>query len=142
MEKITKEELSGVMKDNYDDLINFVTTTEFREVFSELMNLTPHDRPKFVVDVFLDKEKLESKGVTVPEGILIQRSTFGDRRPTLFCVKKWLPKKYHHLWENVNITFDNPYDDEDVPRNEKAWRKPLPTEVQYGLMTGLLIDSD
>ena len=141
MKTISKHELSNTMKENYSDLINFVTTKEFKDAFSDMMRLPQMDRPKYVIDVFLNKEALEAKGIKTPEGILIQRSTFGDRRPTLFCVKKWLPKKYHHLWENVNITFDNPYDDNEIPRDEKAWRKPLPTEIQYGMMTGMLTDS-
>ena len=35
-----------------------------------------------------------ARGFTVPEGILIQASAFGDRRPTLFAVKKFLLKKF------------------------------------------------
>ncbi|GAA5024170.1 hypothetical protein GCM10025734_82300 [Kitasatospora paranensis] len=45
-------------------------------------------------------------GVFVPAGLTIQRSTFRDDRPTLFCIVKHLP--HGLLWEKVTVTFDNP----------------------------------
>ncbi|WKX75821.1 hypothetical protein [Zobellia laminariae] len=91
----SKNELSKVMKTNYDDLINFITDPVFQKLFSEMMSLQPNERPMFVHKIWLDDSELRRRGLKVPEGILIQTSAFGDRRPTLFCVKKFLPEKYH-----------------------------------------------
>jgi hypothetical protein len=127
---ITSEELYRVMRQAYDDIIGFVSTPAFRQVCSELYSLTETDRPRYVREVLLDQDRLKEKGVEVPEGLLIQRSAFGDRRPTLFCVKKFIPERFHMYWQNVNITFDNDFGDADAPRDIRAWRRPLPADVQ------------
>jgi hypothetical protein len=133
----TREELSAVMREAYDELIDFVTTPAFKAIHEELMSLPRQDRPTFVASVFLRPEELAKRGVRVPDGILIQTSAFGDRRPTLFAVKKFLPSRYHGAWENVNITFDNEYDDEEVSRDpEAAWRRPLPVALQNAAIAG------
>ncbi len=130
-----REELAQVMRETYDELIEFVTTPEFRAVCEEMGAIPENERPLFVKLVLLNKAELKERGIVPPEGILIQRSTFGDRRPTLFCVKKYLPTKYHDAWENVNLTFDNTYDPDEVPRDGAlAWRRPLPVEMQAQLM--------
>ncbi len=130
-----QEELAQAMRKTYAELIDFVTSPEFKAVWEELGSLRPEERPDFVRSVLLNKEELKKRGVVPTEGILIQRSAFGDRRPTLFCVKKYLPEKYHSTWENVNLTFDNPFNQEDISRKaEVAWRRPLPVEVQSQLM--------
>ena len=126
-----QDELARVMRTTYDELIDFVSTPEFTAVMEEFSTLEGHERPSFVLTVLLDREELARRGVRIPEGILIQRSAFGDRRPTLFCVKKYLPVEYRHVWENVNLTFDNYFADESVSRApEIAWRQPLAVEVQ------------
>lgn len=126
-----RDELSRVMREYYDDLIAFITTPAFRALHAELMSLPPQARPKFVMDVIMSPDELAARGVSVPEGILIQTSAFGDRRPTLFAVKKFLPEKYHKAWENVNWTFSNEYADEEVSREpESSWRPPLPVSLQ------------
>jgi hypothetical protein len=131
-----KEELTAVMRQNYDEIIEFILTPEFVSVYNELMSLPPPKRPAFVVSVLLEREELAKRGIVVPDGILIQTSAFGDRRPTLFVVKKFLPKKYHTAWENVNWTFNNWYKDEDVSRaTEDAWRPPLPVALQNELIS-------
>jgi hypothetical protein len=100
------------------------------------MNLNPKDRPSFVNEVWLNQEFLKGKGLVIPEGILIQTSAFGDRRPTLFVVKKFLPVKYHRAWENVNWTFNNDFKNEDVPYDSKsAWRLPLSVSVQNAIIS-------
>jgi hypothetical protein len=83
-----RQELSLIMRQTYDELIEFVTTLEFRAIHAELMSLAEEDRPAFVIEVLLRHEELQRRGVTVPDGILIETSVFGDRRPTLFAVKK------------------------------------------------------
>jgi hypothetical protein len=128
-------ELTAVMRRTYDDIIAFVTTPEFKALHAEMMSLAPKDRPTFVAKVLLDSDELTRRNIAVPEGILIQTSAFGDRRPTLFVVKKLLPNKYSGPWENLNLTFDNEYADEDVSRSpEKAWRPPLPVALQNALI--------
>jgi len=120
------DELQTVMREHYDKLISFVSTPEFRSIFEELMSLDPHQRPAFIQEVLLDEAKLAERGIIIPEGILIQRSAFGDRRPTLFAVKHFLPERYRDVWENVNLTFDNEYVDSSVSRDkETCWRAPL-----------------
>lgn len=119
------------MRQTYDELIAFVTTPAFSAIYAELMSLPREDRPSFIARVLLQPESLRERGVNVPDGILIQTSAFGDRRPTLFVVKKFLPPEFHGAWENVNITFDNFYEDRDVSRApDSAWRPPLPVALQ------------
>lgn len=67
----------------------------------------PIHRPKFVFDVLLSDDALAARGIKRPENILIQRSAFGDRRPIIFVVKRFLPEEFSNVWQNVNITFDN-----------------------------------
>jgi|SRR5215211_1075491 len=130
-----QEELSAVMRRTYDEIIEFITTPAFKAVYEELRSLPGTERTAFVNRVLLRPEELANRGVVVPEGILIQASAFGDRRPTLFAVKKFLPPKYHGAWENVNWTFDNKYGDEGITRSsEDAWRPPLPVPLQNALM--------
>lgn len=129
----TPKELYAAARAGYDDLLGFVESSAFTRLYAEMKQLAPRQRPSFVRDVLLDPTGLQSRGVTVPDGILIQRSSFGDRRPTLFCVKKFLPIRFHVAVQNVNLTFDNPYA-EDIPDGDGAWRDPLPVEVQSSVM--------
>ncbi|TLX05682.1 hypothetical protein [Rhizobium sp. MHM7A] len=131
----TQAELRAAMASYYDDLLEFVSTDEFRSLYRTLMALPPSERPTFVETVILSSKELEDRGIRVPEDILVQTSAFGDRRPTLFAVKKFLPEKFHRAWENVNITFFNDFDDETVPNDpENAWRLPLPVALQQALL--------
>lgn len=130
-------ELAAAMSANYQDILEFITQPVFQAMFAEMMALPPARRPAYVSDVWLEPLELERRGLHVPEGILIQTSAFGDRRPTLFVVKKFLPEKYHSAWENVNWTFNNDFKDEDVPRDpESSWRMPLTVSVQNALLAG------
>lgn len=132
----SQEELSAAMRRNYDRIISFITTPEFKALHDEMRSLPPAKRPSFVERIILNSAELRRRGVVVPEDILIQTSAFGDRRPTLFVVKIFLPSKFHCAWENTNITFDNEYDDNDVPRSpEMAWRAPLRVDVQASLIS-------
>lgn len=130
-----REELSSVMRTYYEELLEFISTPEFRSLYCELMELAAEDRPDFVVNVVLNLEERERRGITVPDGILLQTSAFGDRRPTLFAVKKFLPRKYFGAWENVNLTFFNEFSDDEISRDPTiAWRPPLPTALQNALL--------
>jgi hypothetical protein len=127
---ITHAELFGLMRQAYDEIIAFISDERFRSTVDELYKLPPEARPSFVRVVFLDPLELEKRGIKVPPNLKILRSAFGDRRPTLFCVKRWLPTRYHKIWQNCNVTFDNDFADTGVPRDERAWRRPLPADVQ------------
>lgn len=130
-----RSELAAAMRSTYDELIAFVSQPAFRAVYREMREVPASERPSFVNKVLLDRDELERRGVTIPPGVLVQTSAFGDRRPTLFSVKKFLPEKFHAAWENVNLTFDNEYEDDEVSRDPKmAWRKPLPVSLQNRLI--------
>jgi len=132
----SQAELQAVMRTYYDKIIDFITTDAFKALMVEMSELSHRERPVFVHDVLLDNDVLRTRGVTVPDGILIQRSAFGDRRPTLFAVKHFLPERYSNVWQNVNITFDNAYLDEAVSRERDiCWRAPLSPDRQAQAMT-------
>lgn len=132
-----RAELSKVMEEYYSDILEFILQPAFQQTFAEMMSLEPKVRPTFVSEVWMEPQELERRGLRVPDGVLIQTSAFGDRRPTLFVVKKFLPEKYHRAWENVNWTFNNEFKDEDVPNDlESSWRLPLAVSVQNALMSG------
>jgi hypothetical protein len=133
----TREELSAAMRETYDVLIDFVTSVEFKALCEEMERISETDRPQFVADVILSDSELQKRGIQRPDDILIQRSAFGDRRPTLFCVKKYLPLRFHNVWQNVNFTFDNPFFDDAISRDASvAWRLPVRADVQSVLMAG------
>jgi hypothetical protein len=136
-------ELSRVMRETYDEIIKFVATPSFCRFYGELMALSPTERPTYVGRVLFNPEELQLRNIEVPEGIFIQNSAFGDRRPTLFVVKKMMPEKYQVVWENMNITFFNEFSEESVPTSiENAWRPPLPVALQNSmLMSGTSLES-
>ena len=127
--------LQAAMRKAYDSLIDFVTTDAFKTLMEDLGALHPIHRPKFVFDVLLSDKALAARGIKRPENILIQRSAFGDRRPTIFVVKRFLPEEFSNVWQNVNITFDNQFIDSTVKRDpDISWRKPLPISDQAAAM--------
>ena len=130
--EFSRDELKQAMREGYDDLIAFFLSEQFQAVWSELRELPRIARYKFIKEILLNPERLQREyGVHIPDGIMIQRSAFGDGRPTLFCMKKYLPEKFHSVWENVNLTFDEKYADEEVSRApEKAWQAPVMPDVQ------------
>lgn len=126
-----RAELAAVMRATYNDLIDFVSTAEFGKVMEEMSGLHHTERPAFVFDVLLRDDVLAERGVYRPPEVLIQRSAFGDRRPTIFVVKKFLPERYKDVWQNMNITFDNEFIDESIARDPvTCWRAPLAPDVQ------------
>jgi hypothetical protein len=139
---VDSENLYQVMRRTYDELLDVVAREEFQALLHELYSLHPTERPSFVLSEILPVEKREKRGVILPEGILVQRSSFGDGRPTLFCIKKYLPEDCREFWENVNITFDNKFEEGDVPRDESAWRKPIPISVNALILAAGMIPKD
>jgi hypothetical protein len=122
------------MVGGYDRLLQVAATDAFQRLLGELYELPPSERPHFVTAVILRQEEREARGVFLPDDILVLRSAFGDRRPTLFCLKRYLSRDLHRYWQNVNLTFDNAVPDETVPRDERAWRKPLAATVQAAVI--------
>lgn len=88
-----------------EDIANFVSSPHFQAVFNEMELLPEHLRHEFVELVWLDPDELKRRGLEVPPDLLIQRSFFGDKRPTLFCVNKFLPTGLG--WKRVTVTYDN-----------------------------------
>lgn len=138
LDKFCKTTLFAAMRSAYDELLNFAGRPEFQILLDELYSLPPHLRPSFVNEVIMDAEKMAERGLAPPDGILIQRSSFGDRRPTLFCIKKYIDERLQTHWQNVNLTFDNIYEGPEVPRGSDAWRRPLPFGVQQALVANLI----
>ena len=119
--------LQAAMRKAFDSLIDFVTTDAFKALMEDLGVSHPIHRPKFVFDVLLSDKALAARAIKRPKNVLIQRSAFGDRRPTIFVVQRFLPEEFSNVWQNVNITFDNQFIDSTVKRDpDISWRKPLP----------------
>jgi hypothetical protein len=85
------------------ELREFTETPQFQRVLAEMDALSFEERDLFVRRHLLVPGELERLGITPPEGILIQRSSFGDGRPTVFAVVKYLPNDYR----KVTITYDH-----------------------------------
>ena len=131
-----REALHRALKEAYSNLVSFASRMAFQELLNELYGLPPAARPDFVNRVVMNPPEMARRGLSPPPGLLIQRSSFGDRRPTLFCLKQYLPEHVQTHWQNANITFDNVVDDAEIPRDSRAWRRPLPVEVQQALIAG------
>jgi hypothetical protein len=86
------------------DIAYFVNTEEFQSLLAELYSKPVSERHDFVRNVIINKDELATRGISVPDGMTVQRSAFADGRPTLFCVTKYLPGGKR----KVTITFDNP----------------------------------
>jgi hypothetical protein len=85
------------------ELREFVETPQFQRVLAEMDGLSFADQDRFIRRHLLEPAELARLGITPPEGIVIQRSRFGDARPTVFAVVKYLPEDYR----KVTITFDH-----------------------------------
>src|SRR5215475_12243765 len=81
------DELSAVMRQACAEIIDFVTTPEFRKLHSQLMRLPGGDRPAFVSNIIARPEELARRGIQVPKGMLIETSPAADA--ALFAVKKY-----------------------------------------------------
>lgn len=101
----SSEVVARAVREELGAIIDFVDSLPFQLLLAEL-RFTPYDeRPRFVLDVILDKAEREDRGVFVPDGMLIQRSTFHDGRPTLFCVST--VTQLAAPWRKLTFTFDN-----------------------------------
>jgi hypothetical protein len=132
------EELKEAMRAGHRRIIKFITSDPFKEIIHEMNSLPSEKRPDFVKDVLLNEKELNRRGVEVPNNLYIQRSSFGDRRPTLFVVKTFLPEKFHQYWNNVNITFDDTDVDVEIVHGEEAWQMPHHPELERLILSGRL----
>ncbi len=100
---LTREAVRVEAREGLEKIRDFVTTDAFIRLLGELYDRDQEDRDAFVRQVLLDGDQLHKRGITVPEDIKIQRSQFGDQRPTIFCVTKLMSDGIR----KVTYTFDN-----------------------------------
>ena len=81
-----------------------VLTSEFQALLAEIYALPESARPQFIHEVVLRKSELARRGIVIPSEMTVQRSSFADERPTLFCVCKRL---HSHPEKKATFTFDN-----------------------------------
>jgi len=98
-------DVQEIVRSKLSEISSFVATEEFQELLQDLYASPPAERARFVADVVMSEQARISRGIEIPAGLAIQRSSFGDGRPTLFCVSTELPSGYP--WRKVTITFDN-----------------------------------
>jgi hypothetical protein len=96
-------DLARWMADSLEVIGHYTSTSAFQHMYAELRTMSPAEQVSFVHDVLLDPNELERRGLTPPDGIVIQRSEFGDQRFTAFCVAKALPEGTR--WHRVTVTF-------------------------------------
>lgn len=100
---LTSEAVRTEVRAGLEDIRDFVTTDPFVTLLEELYELEPEQRDDFVRSTLLDEEQLAARDVHVPDGMKIQRSQFGDGRPTLFAVTKVMADGVR----KVTYTFDS-----------------------------------
>ena len=101
--KLTRDAVQQEARAGLEAIRDCITSDEFIRVLGELYDHAPEERDVFVRSVLLDPDELRRRGVTVPDGITVQRSQFGDQRPTIFCVTKLMSDGVR----KVTYTFDN-----------------------------------
>lgn len=89
-----------------EEIRDFITQEEFISVLIDLYDRAPEDRDQFVRETLLDENEMRRRGIVAPDDIKIQRSQFGDQRPTIFCVTKLMSDGVR----KVTYTFDNSLD--------------------------------
>ena len=108
-ERSSSERVQDIVYHGIQSIGDFVLRPAFQKLLAELYALPHAARAEFVDHVILNPTHRRSRGIEVPEDLLIQRSSFADGRPTLFCVSKILPLAYP--WHRVTITFDTATED-------------------------------
>lgn len=99
------EVVERIIREGIEEIGRFVAREEFQGLLAEMYALPPERRPEFVARVVLDPAEVRARGIQVPADMSLLRSTFGDGRPTLFCVSKLVPLAYP--WHRVTVTFDS-----------------------------------
>lgn len=103
MPPLTVEAVRSEVRSGLEQIRDYITTDLFVGMLEELYTRRPSERDAFVRTELLDESRLQERGITPPEGIKIQRSQFGDGRPTVFCVTKVMSDGIR----KVTYTFDN-----------------------------------
>lgn len=103
MPPLTRDAIRNEARSGLEEIRDFVTTDVFVATLGELYDLAPEERDQFVRENLLDPAALAARGITVPAGLKIQRSVFGDGRPTIFCVTKLMSDGIR----KVTYTFDS-----------------------------------
>lgn len=96
-------DLARWMADGLEAIGHYTATPGFQRMYAELRAMSRAEQADFVHRVLLDPGELGRRGLTPPDGIVIQRSEFGDQRFTSFCVTRRLP--HGAAWQRVTITF-------------------------------------
>ena len=99
------ELVRDTMHIGFEQLIEYVMTPQFQAALADMIALPEEERPAFVLDTFLDSGERARRGIEPPPSMRIQRSTFRDGRPTLFCICILMPLAYP--WRKLTVTFDN-----------------------------------
>lgn len=87
------------------DIADAVLAAPFYQALTELYALAPAAQHQFVLDVFLDEQECRRRAIVLPTTMRVQRSTFYDGRPTLFCVSK--KENLAYPWRKITVTFDS-----------------------------------
>lgn len=100
--------LSQQIRESIDYIAAFVTGEPFLRVMREFADVPRSVRHDFIRRVLINREAMAERGVHVPGDLTIQRSAFEDRRPTLFCVVRYLSDGE----KKVTVTFDEGWEAE------------------------------
>lgn len=103
MPPLTVEAIKDEVRRGLEEIRDYITTDPFVRMLEELYALQPSDRDAFVRTQLLDAAHLRERDITPPADIKVQRSQFGDDRPTIFCVTKLMSDGIR----KVTYTFDN-----------------------------------
>lgn len=98
-------DLTRWMADGLRAIARYTSSEPFRRMYDAMGGMSFEAKTRFVRTVLLNPDELERRGLTPPPGVRIQRSEFGDRRPTVFCVTQALPEGAQ--WKRMTITFDH-----------------------------------
>lgn len=98
-------EFTRRLADGLETLKEYMNSEPFQRMLDEARPLDRAGRDLFVRSVLLNDAELARRGATPPEGVVVQRSEFGDHRPTWFCLSKFLPDGT--MWKRVTLTFDH-----------------------------------
>lgn len=88
----------------WEKLSSFCTQAPFAELVAQMWALPPDLQHEFAELTILDPPFLRDRGISVPDGVIVQRSWFEDQRPTVFCVCAKLPSDFE--WDKITVTFD------------------------------------
>jgi hypothetical protein len=101
--ELTREAIRTEAREGFLAIREYITSDAFISMLGELYDLPVEDRDQFVRTELLDVRRLAARGILPPDGLKVQRSQFGDHRPTIFCVTKLMSDNVR----KVTYTFDS-----------------------------------